>query len=434
MPVDQIKVDIDDLTTGMYVSRLDRPWINTPFPLQGYYIRTSEDIRILRQYCHYVYVDIRRGKSPVDTDILQTLDSSNTKPIVDKTAPKRRQFKAKPLLAKRNVYQQTSTPKQEVKNALKMKELAELAVSYIDVALKKHNSLPMQETRKVVAVMVNDIVKNPDAFIWLTKIKNKSNSLYGHTVRTAIWAVSLGRHMGVSIQALNHLALGIMISEVGKTHLPQEILTKDKSQLSAEELELYQSHVNKALLMLKSSRSIDKQVLGIVANLHERHDGSGYPRGIQGDKIPYLAKIAGVASYYDELTFPLHKEFGLSPSDGIATLYRQIDILFQKDLVEEFIQAIGIYPAGTLVELSSGETAMVLEQNPERKLRPKVILLLDSEKRTYKKYKVLDLMKYEGRQPSVDIVYSLPMGSYGADPATIYETAFVSRWPFSIAS
>ena len=77
---------------------------------------------------------------------------------------------------------------------------------------------------------------------------------------------------------------------------------------------------------------------------------------------------------------------------------------------------------------------MVLEQNPERKLRPKVILLLDKEKRAYKKYRVLDMMLNEGRSQQIDITYSLPMGSYGADPADIYETAFTSRWPFSIAS
>lgn len=434
MPLDQIKVDIDDLTTGMYVSRLDRPWINTPFPLQGYYIRSTEDIRILRQYCGYVYIDVRRGKSPVDPEFLQTLGSPMQQQEKTSASKPRRQVKAKRLLAQKGVYRQTSTPKQEVKNALKMKELAELAVSYIDVALKKHNSLPLQETRRVVAVMVNDIVKNPDAFIWLTKIKDKSNSLYGHTVRTTIWAVSLGRHMGVSLQALNNLALGIMVSDVGKIRLPQALLNKDKSEFSIQEMELYQSHVHNALTILKSTKNLDKQVLSIVSSMHERHDGSGYPRSLQGDKIPYLAKIAGISSYYDELTFPLHKNFGLSPSDGIAALYEQIDVLFQKDLVEEFIQAIGIYPAGTLVELSTGETAMVLEQNPERKLRPKIILLLDKDKRAYKKYKVLDMMLNEGRNQQLDITYSLPMGSYGADPADIYETAFTSRWPFSIAS
>jgi HD-GYP domain-containing protein (c-di-GMP phosphodiesterase class II) len=438
MPLDQIKVDIDNLTTGMYVSRLDRPWIDTPFPLQGYYIREIQDISALRQYCSYVYIDIRRGKSPVDPDFLQTLDSSAQVKKVAQGATGAKSagtIRAKKLKTRKGIYKQTTSAKNEVKNALKMKRLADLAVSYIDVALRNNELLPIAETRKVVSVMVRDIIRNPDAFIWLNKIRDKDQALYGHTVRTTIWAVSLGRHMGISTEALNNLAMGIMISDVGKTRLPDYLLKKDKMDFSDDELTLYQSHVAKALEMVKQAEQLDKQILGVVANMHERHDGSGYPRRLTGNQIPYLAKIAGIASAYDELTFPRATEFGLSPSDAISRLYRMSDRQFQQDLVEEFIQAIGIYPAGTLVELSTGETAMVLEQNPDRKLRPSVILILDEERKPYKKYKTLDMMKNDTRHGvQLDILYSLPIGSYGADPAAIYASAFTSRWHFSIAS
>jgi len=433
MPLDQYKVDIDDLTTGMYVSRLDRPWIDTPFPLQGYYIREMSDISDLRQYCKYVYIDVRRGKGPAEQAFLQTLDNVTKSKNVSKRVPGA--VKAKKLRAKKGAYSLSTSPKQEVKNAIKMKKLAELAISYIDVALKNNEALPIEETRKVVSLMVNDIIRNPDAFIWLNKIKNKDSYLYGHTVRSSIWAISLGRHLGISTEALNNLAMGVMISEVGKTTLPDALLKKDKENYTVDDLELYQSHVSSALKILRASDGLDKQVLAVVANMHERHDGSGYPRGLVGDSIPYLAKIAGISSTYDELTFPRNKEFGLSPSKCIMELYNLIDEKFQKDLVEEFIQAIGIYPAGTLVELSTSETAMVLEQNPERKLRPKVMLLLDEEKRPYKKYKLVDLLKKEERNGiKLDIMYSLPIGSYGADPTEIYASAFTSKWLFSIAS
>ncbi len=433
MPVDQYKVDIDDLSLGMYVSRLDRPWIETPFPLQGYYIRELSDITDLRQYCHYVYIDIRRGKGPDEHVFLQTLDSPA---LTEKASAKAiSRVNVKKLRANKGTYALSTTPRQEVKKAIKMKKLAELAISYIDVALKNNTQLPIKETKKVVAVMVEDIIRNPDAFIWLNKIKNKDSYLYGHTVRTTIWAITLGRHLGISHEALNNLALAIMVSEVGKTSLPDDLLTKDKNDFSYDEFNQYQSHVSKSLEILSQSQGIDKQVLNIVANMHERHDGSGYPRSITGDKIPYLAKIAGISSTYDEMTFPRHQEFGLSPSKCIMKLYDLIDEKFQKDLVEEFIQAIGIYPAGTLVELSTSETAMVLEQNPDRKLRPKVILLLDEVKNPYRKFKILDLIEKEQRNGiKLDILYSLPIGSYGADPAKIYSSAFTSKWPFSIAS
>jgi len=434
MAVDQIKLDINELTTGMYVSRLDRPWIETPFPLQGYYIKKDSDISALKQYCKCVYIDIRRGKSPVDSVFLESLNNSVSREQPQKTSIKG--VVAKKLKAKKGFYKQASTPKKEVKNALKMKELAYLAFSYIEQAALNDAPLPLKETMKVASLMVENIIKNPDAFIWLTKIKDKDSHLYGHAVRTTIWAISLGRHMGLSIESLNNLAMGIMLSEVGKTRLPDELLAKDYQDRTYDETIQFQLHVAYALEMLKSSGEQNAKVLGVVASMHERHDGTGYPRNLLGDAIPYLAKIAGIASYYDNITYPRNGDYGLSPTDGVAVLYRMIDQEFQKDLVEEFIQAIGIYPAGTLVELSTSETAMVLEQNHERRLRPKVILLLNEEKIPYKKYKIIDLMKKEqtrdGRQ--LDITYSLPMGAYGADPSNIYDIAFASKWPFSLAS
>jgi len=434
MAVDQIKIDIDDLTTGMYVSRLDRPWIETPFPLQGYYIKEDKDISALQEYCKHVYIDIRRGKSPVDPVFLQTLDNKVSAEKPQKTAIKG--VKAKKLKAKKGFYKQTTTPKKEVKNALKMKQLAELALSYIEQAALNQAPIPLKETLNVVSVMVSNIIRNPDAFIWLTKIKDKDDHLFGHTVRTTIWAVSLGRHMGISIEALNNLAMGIMLSDVGKTRLSDELIAKDTIDYTYEEAQEYRRHVGFALEILKSSGEQNASVLTVVASMHERHDGSGYPQGLLADNIPYLAKIAGIASYYDEITYPRNGDYGLSPTDGIAQLYRMIDQEFQKDLVEEFIQAVGIYPAGTLVELSTAETAMVIEQNPERRLRPIVMLLLDEQKRPYKKYKNINLMKKEktrdGRQ--LEITYSLPMGAYGADPVSIYESAFTSKWSFSLAS
>lgn len=434
MTVDQIKIELDDLRTGMYVSRLDRPWIETPFPLQGYYVKKERDISELKKYCQYVYIDIRRGKSHVDPVLLQTIDNS-----VSRNKPRRallQQVKSKKLESRKGEYKQTSTPKKEVKNALKMQELATLALSYIKQASINNAPIPLKETMKVVSIMVENIIKNPDAFLWLTKIKDKSSHLYGHTVRTTIWAVALGRHMGLSVEALNNLAMGIMLSEVGKTRLSDELLARDSCSLTYKETKKYQSHVSSALEMLKSSGEQNDQVLSIVAGMHERNNGSGYPRNLTGNSIPYLAKIAGIASYYDELTYPHNGKFALSPTDGIAHLYKMINQEFQKDLVEEFIQAVGIYPAGTLVELSTSETAMVLEQNPERRLRPKVILLLDADKKPYKRQKTLNLMKKEYTKDGIqlDIAYSLPMGAYGADPVSIYDRAFTSKWSFSIAS
>jgi HD-GYP domain-containing protein (c-di-GMP phosphodiesterase class II) len=434
MALDQFKIRIDDLTTGMYVSRLDRPWIETPLPLQGYYIRNHNDITVLKQYCNYVYIDIHRGKGPEDAVFIQELSNNNNfTSITLHDSNNRLNLNVKKLRVNKGVYQNVSTPKQEVRTALKIKKLVDQAILHIEEALLSQQQIPIVEIKKVANRTVDAIIRSPDAYIWLTKIKNKQAYLYGHSVRTMIWALALGRHLGLSRHALANLATGIMLSNVGKIDIPTEILEKPKDTLTDDELTLYTSHVSHALELLEETPGLNNQILTTIANMHERYDGTGYPQSLKGDEIPYLAKIAGIASAYDEMTFPHHQEFGLSPSKCIMTLYRQIDVEFQRELVEEFIQAIGIYPSGTLVELSTHETAMVQEQNPERRLRPKVIVLLDEEKKPYKRYKLIDLMKTEQRHGmQLDIVYSLPIGSYGADPETIFKRTHSPFWSLSM--
>ena len=104
------------------------------------------------------------------------------------------------------------------------------------------------------------------------------------------------------------------------------------------------------------------------------------PNDLVKDAIPPFARIAAIVDTYDALTTKRHYAGAISPSDAIKLLYEARDEDFQAELVEAFIQAIGIYPAGTLVELSSGEVGVVVAEYRTRRLRPKVMLLLDANK------------------------------------------------------
>ena len=155
----------------------------------------------------------------------------------------------------------------------------------------------------------------------------------------------------------------------------------------------------------------------MVAHHHERYDGSGYPSGLVRDEIPPFARIAGIVDTYDALTTKRHYAKAVSPSDAIKILYEARDEDFQAELVESFIQAIGIYPAGTLVELSSGEVGVVVAEYRTRRLRPKVMLLLDANKNRLAISKLIDLQEttdYSG-SPSLSIKKSLEPEAYGID-------------------
>ena len=159
----------------------------------------------------------------------------------------------------------------------------------------------------------------------------------------------------------------------------------------------------------------------MVAHHHERYDGTGYPHGLARDKIHPFACIAGIVDTYDAITS--HREYAapVSPSDAIKILYKSRDVDFQAELVESFIQAIGLYPAGTLVELSSGEVGVVVAEYRTRRLRPKVMVLLDRNKQRLLKWKVIDLHELAGdeTQPSIAISRSLEPAAYGIDLSEI---------------
>ncbi|HBI77866.1 MAG TPA: phosphohydrolase, partial [Marinobacter adhaerens] len=150
------------------------------------------------------------------------------------------------------------------------------------------------------------------------------------------------RHLGLNEGLLNHLGLGCLLSQVGKTTLPAELLARE-GQLSSEEYLTYRSYVGRGVRMLENS-GLSRAVLSVVQGHRERHNGSGFPEGVRGDRIPLLAKVAGIAEFFESLIAPRSHAEPMTPAKAVTLLYEMRNIEFQEDLVENFIQAIGIYP------------------------------------------------------------------------------------------
>ncbi len=398
----QEKIAVQDLVTGMYVAKLDRPWVGTPFPIQGFHVQSEDDINKLALHCKYVHVDV--AKSRVSIRRLQTLSSQTVS--LGKTK----------LVVNEEIYEKTKILTQEIHTASKLHKDISLAVDQLMNKIAAGKPVVIKAAKKVTDRMVDSIARNPDAFIWIARIRNKDEYTYSHSVRATIWAITFGRHLGLSKDKLENLALGVLLSEVGKTRLPDEVLKK-RGRLSTEEFEVMKKHVTYGVAILRETRGIQQDVLDVVGSHHERHNGTGYPRALKGNQIPLLGKIAGIVDFYDAVTCPRHEELALSPSEAMIKLHELRDRDFQAELVDEFIQAIGIYPTGSLIELSSGEVGVITEQNVGRRLRPKVLLILDRHKRPLKKQREIDLQKVaqDDKGRDLTIAACLPEGSYDID-------------------
>jgi HD-GYP domain-containing protein (c-di-GMP phosphodiesterase class II) len=417
----QVKVHVLDLEVGMYVASLDRPWLGTPFPLQGFYITGYEDVEKLKPYCNHVYVDIERGNMP------RTLLKS-TQPFATPANAKRRSGpKVAPLKIKRGVYPKPTPIRKEIHKATRAHDHIHAAVERFMDRIRAGGALDLIETRRVIKHVVSSVIRNPDALIWLAKIRDRDQYAYGHCVRSTIWATVFGRHLGLAREGLETLALGVLLSKVGYTRLPRALVTKTEP-LSAAEEEFWRRHVTFGVDILRRTPGISDLVVSIVAAHQERHDGNGFPRGLKGDQIPYLAKIAGIVDCYDGLRYPRDEPRALSSSEAMSELYRLRDVDFQAELVEEFIKAIGIYPAGTLVELSTREIGLIVEQHETRRLSPKVVIVLDKDKQPLETFQMVDLTKGSTEKKHMEIVRSLGPRAFNIEPQEVHDIWFGRRW------
>lgn len=421
MAVKVEKVATSDLQVGMFVSQLDRPWIETPFPLQGFPIRSQNDIEKLRVWCKFVYIDVRRS---VISPALPPHAVSNRPPRPTTTmaqAPVRGNLgKFTPMR-----YSISQPLKREVATAAPYHREISRAMLHLIGQVRESKALSFPVARKAAAVVVQSVVRNPDAMVWLARLKDKDSYSYSHSVRASILAAVFGRHIGLPEEVLHNLATGALLMDIGMARLPREVLIRPEASLSREQQAELRQHVSHSLDILEHCNGINDQILGLVQYHHERHDGSGYPHGLAGTRIPLLARVAGIVDTYDAITSPRPYADPVTSTEAVSMLYDQRDKTFQSALVEQFIQAVGVYPTGTLVELSNKEVGVVIAQNPTRRLRPQVMVVLDQDRRQLSMPRVVNLLEIErdDHGQALTIAGCLRAGAHNVDLARIQVNA-----------
>lgn len=410
MALKEIKVRVEDLEIGMFVSQLDKPWIETPYLIQGFLLKTREDITALEKHCEFVYVDVLLSKEP------EKKRSSHTESVRTDDEIKQQLIGTVP-----EKYKPETSMSDELVSARDTHRTLSHTVDDVMNDIANNKSLDSLSLKRAINPMLDSIIRNPDAFAWLTRMKYKDNYTYNHAVSSSVWAVSFGRHLGFPKQKLQSLALGAMLFDIGKMKLPDKLINNPK-RYNQFEYELVKKHTDYSLEILRNTQGIDSDVIEMVATHHERHNGSGYPNGMAGNQIPILGKIAGIVDCYDAIISDRVFATALSPHDTVKKLYDWRDIDFQAELVEQFIQVVGIYPVGTVIELSDGRVGVIFAQHKIRRLRPQVMILLDSDKKSLDNFNVLDLYlhtKGEDGTP-LDIVKCVEPGLYGIDPDEFY--------------
>ena len=416
-----LRVQSKDLYIGMFVSALDRAWLGTPFLTQGFYLNSAEDINRVREYCEYVLVDSRKSRYmgadvKVDAYLRRPIPQNGQKLDNRVRLAPEQIFHDRPI----ELYRDDTAWEEEQPKAQEALDTLLLDINDIYTEVIDGGNIDVIKLKKSVEPIISSITRNPDACLWVSRLKQHDEYTYQHSLGSAIWSVSLGRQLGLPKRDLRPLAMGCRLMDVGKLRVEPELLQTTR-ELNMEEAAEIAGHVGYGLDIITQSGITNQDVIDMVAHHHERFDGSGYPDGLKEDKIPTFARIAAIVDTYDAVTSKRHYAEAISPPDAIKLLYRSRDVDFQAELVEAFIQAVGIYPAGTLVELSSGEVAVVVAEYRARRLRPKVMVLLDADKNKLEKIVIVDLREAseESDLPALSIVKGLDPEVYGIDLARV---------------
>jgi HD-GYP domain-containing protein (c-di-GMP phosphodiesterase class II) len=414
------KIPTSKLELGMYVSKLDRPWLETPFLFQGFHIESEDVIAELRKHCKHVYVDVTR----YDEAYAARREHAAAAAANGRRLAAGGGGAAGATPRSDDAHRETIVLRDELVNAKEAYSAVEDFVENLHHSVGSGNEIDVTSVQRALRPMIDSIMRNEDALSWLVRMKRKDNYIYSHSIGSAIWALVFGKHLGLEQPELQVLSMGTIFMDVGKTKIPTELLTR-KGPLSSDEMKQVRMHVPHGVAIVSKISGVDPRVIEMVQCHHERHNGTGYPCGLAGSAIPIFARIAGVVDAYDAMTAIRPYAEARSPYDATRQLSKLAGVDFAAELIEQFVQAIGVFPVGTLVELNTGEVGMVIAQNRVRRLRPKIILLLDRDKKPLESFTTLDLRNQladNSGQQSLWIERGLAPGEYGLDPTEYYLT------------
>lgn len=434
----KISVHTLDLQVGMFVSDLDRPWIETPFLMQGLLIENVAQIATLQQYCQQVTVDRSRSLG----DAYAPRDHGRDAPRQSGSLPVFRQatdaqpndfaaicrhLRIEPVLRRYrfspdlNPADQQSRLEAELLYSAPIVDDVKRTLKSIRDAIASAEAISLNEIGRQVAEMARGVERNPEAMIWLARLRSTDQYSYDHALDVSVHLMVFARFLGLSAKVVEQVGIAGLMQDIGKIDIPAEILNKP-GDLTAKECQLVQSHVASSLEMLLGQATFPNHVLEIVASHHERADGSGYPRRLKGERISFHGELAGLVDTYCAMTRDRAYGTAISSQKALEALIRMRGTKFREPVVDQFIQCIGLYPVGTLVELNTGEVAVVISQNRVRRMKPKVMVLLAQDKSPNRYPPTLDLL-YDPSAPdgsTYHIKKALAPNAYGIDPREFY--------------
>jgi HD-GYP domain-containing protein (c-di-GMP phosphodiesterase class II) len=415
------RISVDQLTPGMFVVKLDRPWLKTPFLFHKRMIKESEEIALLKRHgIREVVIDLAKseahapahaseggqgGRSHLSEEPFGSCTQTTPDPL--STAEPVRLPTASQMRAARQVY----TDAQAV-----MDRLFDDADSGIAPAVSLLSG--------VVTGLLTRILDDRTSMLmhlYLCQMRRYDQTLSSHAIDVCALSLLFAVESGLTPEDQETLGIGALLHDLGYLRLPRNLFRKG-IRCTEQERTLLNRHPSLGAAILAGAKDLRDGARRVITEHHERRDGSGFPLGLAGSQISPLSQLVGVADTYLSLIAPRDGRAPLILNEAIKRLFilgRKGE--FAMELVEVAVKSLGVYPIGSLVELNTGQRGVVVALNPLQRLRPVLALVSDPPSDAGREPRLLDLSATHASGPSPSIARCLDPQQHGIDVAMYLE-------------
>lgn len=359
------RITIDQVRVGLFIS-LDS-WMDHPFLFSSFKIRNEKQIQVLRS------LGLKEVLYSPDKSDTQPLPPSKADTPVSAKAPEldheielmwqEKQERRKKIALQREAYGRCE--KQFVSTMSSVKGMLRNLFARPQESIKQAQTL--------IVDMVDSLLAEKDVLIHLMNVKNSDDGAYYHSLNVTMLALMLGREAGLSSAEMCELGLGTLLHDIGKERVPTQILLK-KTPWNTAERNFYKMHVAYGVELSKKLPDLPSGTLEIISQHHEMLDGSGFPGGVDANRIGKLARIAAIANAFDNACNRIDPADSLTPAQALSVMFKQDRAKYDTELIQYFVRCLGVYPPGSIVRLNNDAIALVVNVNPGKLLHPSLLL------------------------------------------------------------
>ena len=376
------KIDVQQLILGMYLKEFCGSWIDHPFWRSGFVIEDPRDIQAIQaSTIREVWINTAKGLDVLtgQSAITELESEAQVDAVLQQAAVQRREVVPVSVAA-------------ELLRASKICERSKQAVVAMFQEARLGNVVDTGGAKQMVDEITDSVSRNPGALISLARLKTADDYTYMHSVAVCAMMVALAKQLGLGEEQTRIAGLAGLLHDLGKANMPIEILNKP-GKLTDAEFAIIKTHPEEGIKLLANAQNLAPGVLDVCLHHHEKVDGSGYPEGLRGDQISLLAKMGAVCDVYDAITSNRPYKEGWDPAESLRKMAEWAQGHFDSSVFQAFVKSLGIYPIGSLVQLSSGRLAVVVEQTAKSLTMPRVQVFFSTKSNLRIPPEVVDLSR-----------------------------------------